>query len=199
MPKNEEGEFELILGNRQLLSVFFIVVILVAVFFTMGYIVGRNSAPGFEARKNDRSPAGDAGRPSAAVPASAPQQQAREPKTDTIDTGAESVPSKEPERAAPAKKQPEKKSEPVEAAAAVPEEPGPGQTYLQVVAVERAEAEIFVDVLGKKGFHAIFTPVPEKPGTFRVLVGPYKDAAAISQARTDLEKAGFKNTFVRKY
>src|SRR5579872_1124807 len=43
LPQNEDGEFELILGNRQLLSVFFIVVILLGVFFTMGYIVGRNS------------------------------------------------------------------------------------------------------------------------------------------------------------
>src|SRR6266852_5596253 len=43
--KNEYGEFELILGNRQLLSVFFIVVVLLGVFFTMGYIVGRSSAP----------------------------------------------------------------------------------------------------------------------------------------------------------
>jgi hypothetical protein len=46
MPTNEEGEFELILGNRQLLSVFFIVVVLLGVFFTMGYIVGRNTMPG---------------------------------------------------------------------------------------------------------------------------------------------------------
>ncbi len=45
MPKNEDGEFELILANRQLLSVFFIVVVLLGVFFTMGYIVGRNSGP----------------------------------------------------------------------------------------------------------------------------------------------------------
>ena len=45
MPKNEDGEFELILGNRQLLSVFFIVVVLFGVFFTMGYIVGRNNPP----------------------------------------------------------------------------------------------------------------------------------------------------------
>ena len=36
MPKNEDGEFELILANRQLLSVFFIVVVLLGVFFTMG-------------------------------------------------------------------------------------------------------------------------------------------------------------------
>ena len=45
MSKNEVGEFELVLGNRQLLSVFFIVVTLLGVFFFMGYIVGRNSAP----------------------------------------------------------------------------------------------------------------------------------------------------------
>jgi cell division septation protein DedD len=198
MAKTEDGEFELVLGNRQLLSVFFIVVILVAVFFTMGYIVGRNSAPGFEARKNDKLPAGDAGRPSAAVPASA-QQPAPEPKAEASDTAAKSARPKEPETAPPVKNEPPRNAEPVEAAAPVPEEPSPGQTYLQVVAVERAEAEIFVDVLGKKGFHAIFAPVPEKPGTFRVLVGPYKDAGAIGQARTDLEKAGFKNTFVRKY
>src|SRR5579872_2505265 len=59
LPQNEDGEFELILGNRQLLSVFFIVVILLGVFFTMGYIVGRNSGavtadltpvPGVDAR-----------------------------------------------------------------------------------------------------------------------------------------------------
>ncbi len=45
MPKNDEGEFELVLGNRQLISVFLIVVILLGVFFSMGYIVGRNSSP----------------------------------------------------------------------------------------------------------------------------------------------------------
>ena len=45
MPKNEDGEFELVLGNKQLLSMFFVVVVLLGVFFVMGYIVGRNSAP----------------------------------------------------------------------------------------------------------------------------------------------------------
>ena len=52
LAKNDEGEFELILGNRQLISVFLIVVILLGVFFSMGYIVGRNSAP---ARRRDRA------------------------------------------------------------------------------------------------------------------------------------------------
>src|SRR5436189_4399576 len=45
MPTNETGEFELVLGNRQLLSGFAVVAILFGVFFAMGYIVGRNSTP----------------------------------------------------------------------------------------------------------------------------------------------------------
>lgn len=56
MPRNDDGEFELILGNKQLLSVFFIVVTLLAVFFAMGFIMGRSVNPVGEARKVDNSP-----------------------------------------------------------------------------------------------------------------------------------------------
>lgn len=45
MTKTESGEIEVLLGSKQLLSVFFIVVILLGVFFAIGYIVGRNSNP----------------------------------------------------------------------------------------------------------------------------------------------------------
>ena len=48
MPKNEDGEFELILGNRQLLTVFFIVVVLFGIFFAMGYVLGRPASPSSE-------------------------------------------------------------------------------------------------------------------------------------------------------
>ena len=41
-----DGEHELVLGNKQLLSAFFVVVILLGVFFTMGYFVGKNTATG---------------------------------------------------------------------------------------------------------------------------------------------------------
>ena len=56
MPRNDDGEFELILGNKQLLSVFFIVVTLLAVFFAMGFIMGRSVNPVAEARKVDNAP-----------------------------------------------------------------------------------------------------------------------------------------------
>ena len=62
MAKNDEGEFELVLGNRQLISVFLIVVILLAVFFSMGYIVGRNFGAGVttETARNTGTPSGRA-------------------------------------------------------------------------------------------------------------------------------------------
>ncbi len=44
LSRKDDGEFELVLGNRQLVSVFLIVVILLGVFFSMGYIVGRSSS-----------------------------------------------------------------------------------------------------------------------------------------------------------
>ena len=71
MPKNEDGEFELILGNRQLLSVFFIVVILLGVFFTMGYIVGRNS--GTATAELTPVPGVDARPPATEAPSKAPE------------------------------------------------------------------------------------------------------------------------------
>ncbi len=43
--RNEDGESELVLGNKQMLSVFFIVIVMLGVFFAMGYVVGKNSAP----------------------------------------------------------------------------------------------------------------------------------------------------------
>ena len=58
MARNEDGELELVLGNTQLLSFFFIVVGLLGVFFAMGYLVGRTSAPSLvaDAKARDAKP-----------------------------------------------------------------------------------------------------------------------------------------------
>src|SRR5213083_1384878 len=73
MPRNDEGDFELVLGNRQLLSGFFIVVILFAIFFSMGYIVGRHSSP---APMNTAAAANQDAAPVRASPAGPPPGQA---------------------------------------------------------------------------------------------------------------------------
>src|SRR5580658_4552776 len=44
MDNDNDGERELVLGNRQLLGIFFVATLLCGVFFAMGYVVGGNSA-----------------------------------------------------------------------------------------------------------------------------------------------------------
>ena len=174
MGKNEDGEFELILGNRQLLSVFFIVVILLGVFFTMGYIVGRNSAPLASAevaaaRRGEVKPL--------VVDSPVPKAEQPAPETPAPAPTAPAVETPKPPAPAPAKVTP--------APAA-----GPAGTFLQLAATSEREADAMVDVLRKNGFKALRQEVPEKAGLFRVLVGPVDDGQ-INKTRADLQGKGF--------
>lgn len=200
MARTEEGEFELVLGNRQLLTVFFLVVVLLGIFFTMGYVVGRNSAPVVAAKnRSGDTAATDQGRP-AAVNTGSPAAAA-----DT-NSGEAASPALSPaENAAPPRSAPETRPSPApRVAAKTPEpaatapEPIAGQTYLQVVAVARPDAELIVDTLQKNQFHALIAPGPNEK-LWRVLVGPVSDAADMAQTRSALEAKGFKNPIVRRY
>jgi hypothetical protein len=213
MAKNEDGEFELILGNRQLLSVFFIVVVLLGVFFTMGYIVGRNSnpvaAPEVVSAHKDSKPVVIDGTTHEAPKASPP---AALPPTETA---AQLPPKEEPKAEPPVKREPQKaepvKSEAIKAAPPKAEPPKPqppkpvkqaptatargaqpssGETYLQLVATAKAEADVMLDVLRKKGFKATAVQIPERPELYRVFVGPIADTA-VNKTRADLQGAGF--------
>jgi len=218
LPKNDEGEFELVLGNRQLISVFVIVVVLLGVFFSMGYIVGRNSSQGaVETAHNDRPKPGtdSTDGSSAASSADATPPDTTPSDNSSTSAAANSAPATPPEATtpaqpeAPAKPRPSVAKEtkpkpspapppsnaPVHAAAAG--EPSSGD-YWQVVATARPDAEIIAEALGKKGFHVVLAPAP-KDGIFRVLVGPLADASTQASTRTNLESAGFKNPILRKY
>jgi cell division septation protein DedD len=190
LPKNEDGEFELILGNSQLLSVFFIVVILLGVFFTMGYIVGRNSGmvtaevnatPNGDSRPlPEGSPAKSAGPAAVHAPPSSTATQTSEPGEHSIDVPPEPGPPQR-SKAEPAKAEPPHSTG---------FHPLAGQTYLQLAATNQHEADIMVDVLRKKSFRAMAAEIDEKPGTFRVLVGPITDSNG-NRMRADLQGSGF--------
>ena len=192
MPKNEDGEFELILANRQLLSVFFIVVVLLGVFFTMGYIVGRNSGPApvdvATTRKPEPKPI--------VVDSSAPPQDTPTPVSAAPTSTRPQQPPPEEAKAEPkreepvAKKEPPKKEKEKEKPAPVSAPPASGQTYLQLVATAKAEADVMVDVLHQKQFKAIAVEIPERPGLFRVLVGPLAESA-LNKTKSDLTSSGF--------
>jgi cell division septation protein DedD len=197
MKNNETGEFELVLGNKQLLSGFFIVVILFAVFFVMGYIVGRNSTPTAQLAANRDATSGAAAaantRPDAAsgsVPA--PQN----PPAETPAEDAAKPPATEP-ATQPAQQPATKPAAPPPAAAAAPApvDPAPGETYLQVTALKQDVAETVAKTLRDKGFPAVLSPGPA--GKTRVLVGPYADLSKLGQAKAELERLGF-SPFVKR-
>jgi cell division septation protein DedD len=187
LPKNEDGEFELILGNRQLLSVFFIVVILLGVFFTMGYIVGRNSTPlGSTEVATAHKPEGKPIVVDSAATHDTPAAQASTP----TETAAQLPPAEVPKQETKSERRKETaKAEPPKQAS-VESQPATGQSYLQLAATSEREADILVDVLRKKGFKAMAAEVPEKKGMFRVLVGPLADGN-LNKTKSDLQAAGF--------
>ena len=195
MPRNDASEmdgseFELVLGNKQLLSVFFIVVILLGIFFTMGYVVGRNSSPVDTARRTDTYERQNA--PSAVPASSVPRDSAAPAASEA------SAQSAAQERSVPvAPKAQTAAQKPIEIPPVTVTQPQIGQTYLQVLAVAKPEAEVLAEVLAKKGFRALVAPGPNDK-VFRVLVGPAKDASDTGRLKTDLEAAGFK-PFVKKY
>ena len=193
MARNVEGEFEVLLGNKQLLSVFFIVLILLAVFFTMGYVLGRDSA----AR-------GTYARSPAATPAPVAQSQSQSSGFTDTSSGptaagapveAEARTGTQPQQQLPTT-EPVKPTPPPRAEQA-PEGPAPGSVFLQATAGKRADAELVASVLRRKGFPVVLAPGPTAD-VLRVLVGPFTDDQEQRKTRTDLESAGFK-PFTRRY
>jgi cell division septation protein DedD len=181
----ETGEFELVLGNGQLLSGLFIVVLLFAVFFALGYVVGQNSPR--SAKLPDTAATGSSDRPQpVASPPQAVPPGAAGVETPPTQTQADANAAAGPESSNAAAAAPTEGS-PAPAAAGT-EEAAPG-SYWQVMALKEADAEVVVRSLKDKGFPALVAP--GRNNLMRVLVGPYSDTAAMSKAKTELENAGF--------
>jgi hypothetical protein len=191
LAKNDDGEFELILGNRQLLGVFFIVIMLLAVFFAMGYIVGRNSAPLITADTTGHKPDVKPLVVDSPAPAASPTtpEASAEPAPKQADAPAPSKKEKPPEKEKP----PPKREEPAKVERPSPissNQPESGKTYLQLAATRKPDADAMVDLLRKNGFKALDYQVPEKPALYRVLVGPVPDGE-INKMRADLQAKSF--------
>jgi cell division septation protein DedD len=219
MLRTNDRESEILLGNKQLLGIFFAVALLLGVAFYGGYMVGRNSS----GRKTEAAPETAAAAPSTNETGSAAGE------THTIP--GESAGSSE-EGQSPATREPVTKSnagshelagkasgetplgshktktarEPKVAAVPPDSEapagtyqPQPGSEYLQVVALGRSEAEGLADVLHKKGFRAHVVPKPGNASLYRVIVGPIRDAGDLSSTRDALRKTGFREVIVQHY
>ncbi len=213
MGVRSEGEFELVLGNRQLFSVLGIVVILLGIFFAMGFFagktVGQTAANGTTTAQSpaDASPTpGDASQsakpPAVAPPTVAPEAASPDPAPAVE---KERAPSVEERPAAPVKKETaaSKKEAQLEAKAAVPKgldqvvEPAPG-SYLQVASTRLSEAQSLAALLRKHQFHVVLAKSP-KAVLIRVLVGPFTSPESTTEARAKLKSLDIAIPYPAKY
>ena len=186
MARNPDGEFEMVLGNKQLLSLLFLVVVLFAVFFSLGYMVGKSVSP---AQTLAAQPgAGE-------TPPSRTPEPVKEPPVmrpaETPAAVAEPAPAPS-EPVAVKAPQPAPKTQEVVRPAAAPVPPV-GEMYLQVAAVRvREDAEALASSLRKKGYNV----APNSDGSdgwHRVLVGPFASEKAAQEMKLLLERDGYKS------
>ncbi len=186
MRNKETGEFELVVGDRQLLSGFFIFALLLGVVFAMGYVVGQNThsskAPEAAAAQ---TPAQPHTRPQPSTPpAPSPDQQpAAEP------AAGDAPPQPETEQTAQPAAPPAPTPTTIAAVA-------PG-SYWQVMAVKQvSDTQAMLQTLKDGGMPAFVRK--EADDKYHLLVGPY-DSTTSGKAKLDLQsKFNCKELYFRR-
>jgi len=209
---------ELVLGNKQLLAIFFVAALLCGVFFAVGYVVGGNSAKSTGSVVADSSTAtpveGKRDEPAGVAPVSdAMAATSAAHGADNAGTDPDSKMSDNPAAAgstpppsgnaqaaaAPAQYVPRAKAAPAPSAPAalalsVPET---GASYVQVAAQTRPAADTVANSLRERGWPTILAE-SSKPDRVEILVGPYRDGVALADAKRKLIDLGFSQAFVHK-
>ena len=193
----QETDTEITLGTGKMLVLFFGLVLLCALFFGMGFTMGKNSVR--SAPELLATPSG--ARPSAAntqaTQAPAPQAQTAAPPTSTpADTG--STASGTPTQAAPPTTPDQNAQQPAGQASAPAQgtPPGPGY-FVQVAAVSKQEdADALVEALKGHQYSALIAP-QSSDKLFHVQVGPFADIKDAEATRAKLVADGY-NPILKK-
>ena len=202
------GAGERVLEGRHVIGLFFLMLLFSGVFFTLGYVMGRNqleaqvrAANGRNADpvlplKQDAAKTGKAADSTAADPSTAPPSS----EWEFYRAGEKKSPNDhlKPAPAAPPPASPRTVATSVKAASPAPAARTssgagiPRGAYLLQVAAVRTEGDALslASELRKKKFPAfVQTPLGDK--YYRVQVGPYSDQKAMQAAKKGLETAGF--------
>jgi DedD protein len=214
--KRSSGQYELVLENRQLVFIFFGAVLLCGIFFTLGFIVGREQ----QGLSGHQDPGKSEGEPSVNASGKLPTKKesaaldlskakkvdqeainkeltfyktvegktAQSPKVNPKEEVTPIEKGNRPTPKATATAQP--KTTPVMAAAT------PANTIVyQVAALSKAdEAQALVHRLKEKGFQAFLVSPPADSGTdklYRVQIGPFSDAMVAEQIKAKLVANGY--------
>ncbi|MDR3719744.1 MAG: SPOR domain-containing protein [Bryobacteraceae bacterium] len=208
MAVRSEGEFELVLGNRQLFSVLGIVVILLGIFFAMGFFAGKsvgqasanNAAPRHTGDQNPLVVDSPQAAPPAATPAppvTAEPEPAAAPPIDSS-TKKEEKPAVSEKKEAAAKKAESSAAKPVASKGADQVVAPAAGSYLQVASTRLSEAQSLAALLRRHGFHAVLAESP-KAELVRVLVGPFSSPEATTEARAKLKNLDIAKPYPVKY
>jgi hypothetical protein len=167
----ESAEFEIVMGRRQIASVSLVMVVLLAVFSGVSYLIGKSAEP------------------KAAAPAPAPAAQVSQiPVVQAVEPPAQPQPRTPVQTPAA---QADVSGAPLFA------EPVQGAVYIQVGAVEKGVAQIWAEGLRTHGLEAFVAAGPSDR-IFRVLVGPLPSPDAYQHVKDALDRIGLA-TFGRKY
>jgi DedD protein len=186
---------EITLGTGKLLVLFFGLVAICALFFALGYSLGRKSEPILAATpaaqptapRTTNSP--NAAQPPMTFYKNVEQKDANAELTSATDTKADSTAA--PAAAAPAQAAPASPS--LDANSQAPSTVLPTSAYfVQVAAVTKQEdADALVDALKKKDYPAFVAPQTKTDSFFHVQVGPYSDVKDAEAMRTRLIADGY--------
>ena len=212
-----EQDTEITLGTAKLLTLFFGLVVVCAVFFALGYTLGRKSDVGFAApgAATPLKPASNGPKPAGSASQSAPQMtfykaveqkdanaQLTPPSSDA--NSAAGQPASSPANSQPAASspgtsasgtaQPSQTGNPPD-----PMAPLPSSSYfVQVAAVTKQEdAESLVDALKKKQYPAFVAANSANEKLFRVQIGPFTDVKDAEATRSRLINDGY-NPILKK-
>jgi DedD protein len=206
---NSSQDTEITLGTTKLLGLFFGLVILCAVFFALGYSLGRKSDAGLAPAASASLRGGTiAGKPTSA--AAQPAQpmtfyKSVEQKGANAElTPATSVASNtgSPESSKPANDPPPAGTQPTAGQATDPPDPmapvAAGAYFVQVAAVSKQEdAQALVDALKQKQYPAFVASNSSIDKLFRVQLGPFGDIKEAEGMRSRLIDDGY-NPILKK-
>jgi DedD protein len=199
MPTATSQDTEITLGTGKMLALFFGLVVICALFFGMGFSLGRNSAKPAIADASAGTTVTSGGvRPSADKTTS----NAPSPAADMTFYKAVANKDADSQLATNQNENPPAEAAAPETALDVKSTPDPAAAplangyYVQVAAVSKLEdAEALVDALKKKDYPAFSNTAPDK--LFHVQVGPYGDIKDAEAMRSKLISDGY-NPILKK-
>lgn len=188
------GDFEVVLGKRQIASCLFAGIVLIAIFSTGSYFAGKMSAPSRAAASSTggsvHAPAPVAAEPRAAQENAAPPEtaavtfvkqngfpfiaKAPEANADTLQASANPDSVANPDEFSGRGKMP---------LFAVPQH---GSLYLQMAALDRNMSAAVAGELRERGYNSFVAPGPSEK-VYRVLVGPFATQEEYQRVKSETD------------